>query len=33
MNAPVHLPGLPDGIDHDAMVAQIRRASSAGFNA
>jgi len=34
MNAPVHLPGLPDGIDHDGVVAQmIRRASSAGFDA
>ena len=34
MNAPVQLPGLPDGIDHDAVVAQmIRRARSAGFNA
>ncbi|MBV8178787.1 MAG: plasmid replication initiator protein [Mycobacterium sp.] len=34
MNAPVHLPGLPDGVDRDAVVAQmIRRASSTGFNA
>jgi hypothetical protein len=34
MNASVQLPGLPDGIEHDAVVAQmIRRASSAGFNA
>ena len=34
MNTPVHLPGLPDGADHDAVVAQmIRRARSAGFNA
>jgi hypothetical protein len=34
VNAPVLLPGLPDGIDHDAVVAQmIQRASSAGFNA
>lgn len=33
MNGPVHLPGLPDGVDHEAVVAQmIRRASSAGFN-
>lgn len=32
MNSPAQLPGLPDGIDHDAVVAQmIRRASSAGF--
>jgi hypothetical protein len=34
MNAPVQLPGLPDGIDHAPVVAQmIRRASSAGFTA
>jgi hypothetical protein len=34
MNAPVHLPGLPDGIDQKVVVAQmIRRASSAGFDA
>src|ERR1700731_880269 len=33
MNASVKLPGLPEGIEHDAVVAQmIRRASSAGFN-
>jgi hypothetical protein len=34
VNAPLQLPGLPDGADHDAVVAQmIRRARSAGFNA
>jgi hypothetical protein len=34
MNDPIPLPGLPDGIDHDVVVAQmIRRARSAGFNA
>jgi len=33
VNAPARLPGLPDGIDHDAVVNQmIRRARSAGFN-
>jgi hypothetical protein len=33
MNAPVQLPGLPDGVDHEVVVAQmIRRASSAGFD-
>ena len=32
MNAPLHLLGLPDGVDHGAVVAQmIRRARSAGF--
>ncbi|MBV8347321.1 MAG: plasmid replication initiator protein [Mycolicibacterium sp.] len=34
VSAPAQLPGLPDGIDHGAVVAQmIRRARSAGFNA
>jgi hypothetical protein len=34
MNTPVHLPGLPDGIDHGGVVAEmIRRAGSAGFDA
>lgn len=34
MSTPAQLPGLPDGIDHDAVVAQmIRRAASPGFNA
>jgi hypothetical protein len=33
MNTAFQLPGLPDGIDHDVVVAQmIRRARSAGFN-
>jgi hypothetical protein len=33
VNAEVQLPGLPEGIDQAAVVAQmIRRASSAGFN-
>jgi hypothetical protein len=33
MNAPSRLPGLPDGVDHDAVVNQmIRRARSSGFN-
>jgi len=34
VNSPAQLPGLPDGIDHDTVVAQMmRRASSPGFNA
>jgi hypothetical protein len=34
MNAPIQLPGLPDGIDHEVVVEQmIRRARSGGFNA
>jgi hypothetical protein len=34
MNGPVRLPGLPDGVDHARVVAQmIRRAGSAGFDA
>lgn len=34
MSAPAQLPGLPDGIDHGAVVAEmVRRARSAGFNA
>jgi hypothetical protein len=33
MNAPVHLPGLPVGVDHEVVVAQmIRRASAVGFD-
>jgi replication initiator protein RepSA len=32
MSAALQLPGLPDGVDHDEVVAQmIRRARSAGF--
>jgi hypothetical protein len=29
MNAPVRLPGLPDGVDHDRVVAQMIRVQAA----